>query len=75
MSVESAKVAIPKPRVELVQTTDYFYHVRIRPREAFTQFRTPIEAARTAWELTGHGCDVREGELQPGTRSDGALRL
>jgi hypothetical protein len=67
MNIESAEAMRPEPRVEHVQTTDYFYHVRIRPQEAFEELRTPIEAAETAWELIGEGCDVREGRLPSGT--------
>lgn len=66
MSVEGAAVTSPDPCVELVQTTDYYYHVRVRPSEVFTEFRTPVEAAETAWEILGHGCDVREGKLPSG---------
>lgn len=66
MSVEGAAVTSPDPCVELVQTTDYYYHVRVRPSEVFTEFRTPVETAETAWEILGHGCDVREGKLPSG---------
>lgn len=66
MSVEGTKATGPEPRIELVQTTDYYYHVRVRSQEAFTELRTPIEAARTAWETIGEGCDVREGRLPSG---------
>ena len=66
MSVEGAEMTGPEPRVEHVQTTDYYYHVRVRPREAFVALRTPIEAAEAAWEVIGEGCDVREGQLPSG---------
>lgn len=66
MSIEGAEETGPEPCVELVQTTDYYYHVRTRPTEAFIGFRTPLEAARTAWEMIGEGCDVREGQLPSG---------
>lgn len=66
MSIEGTAVANPEPCVEHVQTTDHYYHVRVRPSEAFTEFRTPIVAAKTAWELLGNGCDVREGHLSSG---------
>ena len=66
MSVGSTAVLRLAPRVEHVQTTDYYYHVRVRPREAFVALRTPIEAAEAAWEVIGEGCDVREGQLPSG---------
>ena len=67
MSVDVVEVPGLAPRVELVQTTEYYYHVRVRPREAFTELRTPLDAAKTAWEMIGPGCDVREGKLPSGT--------
>jgi len=66
MSIEGTEETGPEPCVELVQTTDHHYHLRIRPTEAFTGFRTPLEAARTAWGTVGEGCDVREGRLPSG---------
>lgn len=66
MSIEGAGRTEPEPRVEHVQTTEYYYHVRVRPVEAFTELRTPVEAAETAWETIGEGCDVREGRLPSG---------
>lgn len=57
----------PEPRPELVQTTDHYYHVRVRPKEAFTELRTPPEDTEPARAVIGEGCDVREGRLEPDT--------
>lgn len=57
----------PEPRPELVQTTDHFYHVRVRPKEVFAELRTPPEDAELARAVVGEGCDVREGRLDSGT--------
>lgn len=59
--------AEPEPRPELVQTTDHFYHVRVRPREAFAGLRTPPEDTAPARAVVGAGCDVREGRLDDET--------
>lgn len=55
------------PAPELVQTTRDFYHVRVRPKEAFSEFRTTQEAADQATATVGPGTDVREGQLDPKT--------
>jgi hypothetical protein len=39
------------------------YHVRLRPREAFTDFRAPLADERTASRAIAPGCDVREGRV------------
>lgn len=64
---ESESESEPEPRPELVQTTDHFYHVRIRPKEAFEELRTPPEDAELARAVVGDGCDVREGRLDAET--------
>ena len=57
----------PEPRPELVQTTDHFYHVRVRPKGAFAELRTPPEVEEVARSVVGAGADVRVGELGPET--------
>jgi hypothetical protein len=57
----------PEPRSELVQTTDHFYHVRVRSKETFAELRTPPEDAEVAREVIGEGCDVREGRFDAET--------
>ena len=32
--------AVPAPKPVLIQTNDRFYHVQVRPEDAFTEFRT-----------------------------------
>lgn len=49
------------PTPEHVQTTDDFYHVRVRPKSAFAGLRTDPESASAAAAVVGPGCDVREG--------------
>lgn len=56
-------VAVPPPRPELVQTTDHYYHVGVRPKEAFTELRTTQDAADRATSVVGPGADVREGRV------------
>ena len=59
--------AVPRvPEPNLVQTTPDFYHVRVRPKEAFTELRTTQEAADHATAVVGSGTDVREGRLGSG---------
>lgn len=55
------------PAPELVQTTRDFHHVSVRPKEAFTEFRTTQAAADRATAIVGPGTDVREGQLYSGT--------
>ena len=57
----------PEPRPELVQTTDHFYHVRVRPKESFAQLRTSPGDAEVARGVIGDGCDVRKGRLDAET--------
>lgn len=56
-----------RPDPELVQTTEHFYHVRVRPKEMFEELRTTQDAADQATEVVGAGTDVREGRLDSGT--------
>jgi hypothetical protein len=44
-----------------------YHYITIRPREEFTEFRTPLSAEDTPRSLVTEGCDVREGRLGPGT--------
>lgn len=55
------------PAPELVQTTRDFYHVRVRPKEAFADLRTTQAAADQATAVVGPGTDVREGRLDSET--------
>lgn len=51
------------PQPELAQTTEYYHHVRVRPKEAFEELRTTQGAADQATAVIGAGTDVREGRL------------
>jgi hypothetical protein len=44
-----------------------YHHIAIRPREEFTEFRTPLSSEDTPRSLVAEGCDVREGRLGPDT--------
>ena len=49
-----------------MQTTDNYYHVRVRPKGAFEELRTTQASADQATALIGAGADVREGRLDSG---------
>jgi hypothetical protein len=67
MDSEPERKTESAPRPEVIQTNDQFYHVRIRPKEEFTEFRTPLAAEETPEDFVAEGCDVREGRLGPDT--------
>lgn len=54
----------PASTPEFVQTTAHYHHVRVRSRDAFSEFRTPL-ATETESSLAGDGYDVREGRAGP----------
>ena len=56
--------AVPAPKPVLIQTNDRFYHVQVRPEDAFTEFRTPL-ARDTTLPVLEPGCDVRAGRVGP----------
>lgn len=59
-------VAVPAPRPGLIQRTDYYYHVGVRPTETFTALRTTQASADQATVVVCPGADVREGRLGSG---------
>lgn len=67
MESESERKTESTPQPEVIQTNDQFYHVRVRPKEEFTEFRTPLAAEETPKSIVAEGCDVREGRLGPDT--------
>lgn len=54
------------PRPEVVQESQHFYHVRVRPEDEFTEFRTPLAEEDDSTELPVEGEDVREGRTDTG---------
>jgi hypothetical protein len=56
----------PEATPEAVRATPEYYYVRVRPRDAFVEFRTPLSSPETPTTLVVPGCDVREGRLPTG---------
>lgn len=57
----------PEPNARRGRVNGRFYHVQVRPRAAFTEFRTPLAAGPDGSSVDVTGCDVREGRLGPTT--------
>ncbi len=51
------------PDIEAVQSSDHYYHVQVRSKELFSEFRTPLSESETPRSIGVEGTDVREGRM------------